>query len=136
MGERETKAAFLKTMREAQVGLLHSLVGIPFQEPGHRGWLKIIGVGEDGPLVENADDPGEGTLVGWDKVPGLIKTIAASGLGERSSDGWERKVGGGFIYDWPYLVLMSGWSYEELQGRGISSCLRNRKSGGTESWVC
>lgn len=136
MSEIATKAAFLKTMREAQVGLLHSLVNIPFQEPGSREWVKIVGVGEDGPLIENADNPGEGTVVSWERVSSLIKTVAASGLGHRNSDGWERKVGGGFIYDWPHLVMMSGWSYEELRGRGISSCLNNRRKGGEESWVC
>ena len=130
-----TKAAYLKTIREARVALLHSLVGIPFQEPGHRTWVKITGVSEDGAVVENADNPGEGTVVIWDKVPGLIRTVAASGLGHRNADGWERKVGGGFVYDWPHLVDMSGWSHEDLRGRGISWCLNNRKKGGEESWV-
>jgi len=135
MGERETKSAFITTMREAKEALLHSLVGVPFQEPGHRTWLKIIGVGPDGPVVENADNPGEGTVVVWDRVDGLIKSVATSGLGSRNADGWERKTGGGFIYDWPFLVTMSGWSYEDLRGRGISWCLKNRRRGGEESWV-
>lgn len=133
--ERATKAAYLQTMKEAKEALLRSLVNIPFQEPGHRGWLKIVGVGSDGPLVEDADNPGESTLVPWERVDGLIKTVAASGLGHRGGDGWEKKTGGGYIYDWPYLVTMSGWSFEDLQMRGISWCLNHRKSGGQESWV-
>lgn len=136
MGERETRAAYIKTMRDAKVALLQSLVGIAFQEPGHRGWVKITGIGPDGPLVEDADNPGEPTVVSWDRVDGLVKSVAATGLGPRNHDGWERKVGGGFVYDWPHLVTVSGWSYEDLQGRGISSCLRNRRKGGEESWVC
>lgn len=130
-----TRAAFAKTMREAKVALLQSLVRIPFLEPGHGGFVTIVGVTPDGPSVDSADDPGNGRIVPWDRVDGLVKAVAASGLGHRNSDGWERKTGGGFVYDWPHLVTMSGWSYEDLQMRGISWCLNNRRRGGEESWV-
>ena len=136
MGERETRAAYVKTMLEAKEALFQSLVRVSFQEPGHRGWLQVTGVTEHGVLVDNVDNPDEPTLVPWEKSDGLLRSIAATGLGERTGDGWERKTGGGFAYDWPYLVTISGWSYEDLQMRGISSCLRNRRKGGEESWVC
>lgn len=131
----QTKVNFQRELRLARTKLLHSLVGIAFQEPGHRGWVKVVGVSDHGALVENADNPGDATVVVWDKVDSLIKTIAASGLGHRNADGWERKTGGGFVYDWPLLVTLSGWSLEDLEGRGISYCLNNRRKGGDESWV-
>lgn len=130
-----TEAALKKTLREAKVALLHSLVGIPFQEPGMGGFVQIVGVGPDGPVVESADSPGDGRVVVWDRTEALIKSVVATGLGHGNADGWERKVGGGFIYNWPLLVMMSGWSYEDLRGRGVSYCLNHRRKSGEESWV-
>ena len=136
MGERETRAAFVKTMHEAKTALFQSLVRTNFQEPGHRGWLQVVGVTDDGILVDNVESPDEPTLVPWEKWTNLLKSIAVTGLGDRNGDGWYRKTGGGFIYDWPHLVTISGWSYEDLQMRGISFCIQNRRKGGEESWVC
>ena len=129
-----TENGLRRELRLAKEDLLRSLVGIPFQEPGHQGWVKIVGVTEDGAVVENADNPGDGTVVIWERTEGLIKSVAATGLGPRNADGWERKTGGGFIYDWPTLVVLSGWGLEDLKMRGVSFCMNNRKKSGEASW--
>lgn len=135
MDEHLTRAGYIRAMADARRELVQDLRGIPFQEPGHRHWMSIVGPVGDGALVEDADNPGETSFVPADKVAGLIQSVIMSGLGRPTEIGWIKKVDLDSIMNWPLLVTKTGRTVKELKELGISWCLLNPSEGGKESWV-
>lgn len=133
--EAKTRGGYIRAMYDARKELLTDLRGIPFQEPGHRHWLSVVGVTYEGVLVEDADNPGEQSLVPRERMPQLIQSIVMSGLGRPVELGWLRKVTDEPIMNWPLLVTKTGRTVKELKEEGIAWSLLNPREGGKESWV-
>lgn len=135
MSQAMTRNGYVRAIYDARKELVGDLRGIPFQEPGHRVWLSIVGMTAEGVLVENADSPGEQSLVGRDRIAQLIQSVVMSGLGRPTELGWVRKVTEEPIMNWPLLVTKTGRTVRELKELGISWCLLNPCEGGKESWA-